>query len=107
MDVKIVNAAAAYAAQQLKGGAAAKGAAASGAEATTQASFSNVLSSALKSSVETAQRGEAVSMQALGNPGDLGQVVTAGTSAEITMQTVVAVRDRVVQAYQDILRMPI
>ncbi len=107
MDVKLVNAAAAYAAQQLKGGAAAKGAAASGVEASTQASFSNVLNAALKSSVETAQRGEAVSMQALVNPGDLGQVVTAVTSAEITMQTVVAVRDRVVQAYQDILRMPI
>ena len=28
-------------------------------------------------------------------------------SAEVTLQTVVAVRDRVVQAYQDILRMPI
>jgi flagellar hook-basal body complex protein FliE len=34
-------------------------------------------------------------------------VVTAVTNAELTLETVVAVRDRVVQAYQDILRMPI
>jgi flagellar hook-basal body complex protein FliE len=33
--------------------------------------------------------------------------VTAVSAAEVTMQAVVAVRDRVVQAYQEILRMPI
>ena len=29
------------------------------------------------------------------------------SQADIALQTVVAVRDRVIQAYQDILRMPI
>jgi flagellar hook-basal body complex protein FliE len=29
------------------------------------------------------------------------------TNAEVALQTVTAVRDRVIQAYQDILRMPI
>ena len=29
------------------------------------------------------------------------------TNAEVTLQTVVAVRDRVIAAYQEILRMPI
>jgi len=28
-------------------------------------------------------------------------------NAELTLQTVIAVRDKVIQAYQDILRMPI
>jgi flagellar hook-basal body complex protein FliE len=34
-------------------------------------------------------------------------VVTAVSNAEVTLQTVVAVRDRVVAAYLDILKMPI
>jgi flagellar hook-basal body complex protein FliE len=34
-------------------------------------------------------------------------VVAAVTNAEVTLQTVLAVRDRVIQAYQDIIRMPI
>ena len=31
----------------------------------------------------------------------------AVSKADLTLQTVVTIRDRVVQAYQDILRMPI
>jgi flagellar hook-basal body complex protein FliE len=34
-------------------------------------------------------------------------VVTALAKAELALQTTVAVRDRVVQAYQEIMRMPI
>ncbi len=34
-------------------------------------------------------------------------VVQAVSNAELTLQTVVAVRDRVVNAYQEIMRMPI
>jgi len=38
---------------------------------------------------------------------DLIEVVSAVNDAEMTLQTVVAVRDQVIRAYQDILRMPI
>ena len=38
---------------------------------------------------------------------DLVEVVTAVNSAEMALQTVVTVRDRVISAYQEILRMPI
>jgi flagellar hook-basal body complex protein FliE len=34
-------------------------------------------------------------------------VVTAVAEAEATLQTVVAVRERIIEAYKDILRMPI
>jgi flagellar hook-basal body complex protein FliE len=34
-------------------------------------------------------------------------VVSAVAKAELALQTTVAIRDRVVQAYQDIMRMPI
>jgi flagellar hook-basal body complex protein FliE len=38
---------------------------------------------------------------------ELVDVVTAVTQAEITLETVTAVRDKVISAYQDIMRMPI
>ena len=38
---------------------------------------------------------------------DLVDVVTAVAAAEATMETVVAVRDEVIKAYNDIMRMPI
>ena len=39
--------------------------------------------------------------------GDLVDVVTAVAAAEATMETVIAVRDEVIKAYQEIMRMPI
>jgi len=39
--------------------------------------------------------------------GDLVDVVTAVSAAELALDTVVAVRDKVVSAYQDIMRMQI
>ena len=38
---------------------------------------------------------------------DMVDVVNAVNTAEITLDTVVAVRDKVIAAYQDIMRMPI
>ena len=41
------------------------------------------------------------------SPGaNLQEVVEAVNAAEITLQTVVAVRDRMITAYQEIIRMP-
>ena len=48
-----------------------------------------------------------MSAAAIQNKADLTEVVTAITNAEVTLQTVVAVRDRMISAYQQIMRMPI
>lgn len=104
MDVRATNAAAAYAQRQTGPQAGAQ--TADGAQ-QAGGGFANLVKSVVNNAAEASREGEAVSMQALVNPGDLGSVVTAVTNAEITMQTVVAVRDRVVEAYKDILRMPI
>ena len=106
MDVKIANAAAAYASRQLGNNSAAKSAAGGGAD-SAGSDFSNLIKSVVNEAAATSRTSELVSAQALVNPGDLGSVVTAVSSAEITMQAVIAVRDKVVSAYQDILRMPI
>jgi flagellar hook-basal body complex protein FliE len=46
-------------------------------------------------------------MKAISGGGNLTEVVTAVARAELALQSTVAIRDRVVQAYQDIMRMPI
>lgn len=42
-----------------------------------------------------------------GTSGNMTEVVTAVTRAELALQSAVAIRDRMVQAYQDVMRMPI
>ena len=52
-------------------------------------------------------RAEAASQAAMAGKADLSDVVLAVNSAEITLQTVVSVRDRMIEAYQSIIRMPV
>jgi flagellar hook-basal body complex protein FliE len=69
--------------------------------------FSSMLSRALNGAITTGQQADAQSTQAISGHGDLTQVVTAVSQAELALQTTVAIRDRVLQAYQDIIKMPI
>jgi flagellar hook-basal body complex protein FliE len=70
-------------------------------------SFSTLLGRALDGAIATGTQADAQAAQAIGGHGDLTQVVTAVSQAELALQTTVAVRDRVLQAYQDIIKMPI
>ncbi|MEZ5831432.1 MAG: flagellar hook-basal body complex protein FliE [Dongiaceae bacterium] len=69
--------------------------------------FSEVLQQLAKDAVDTTREAEKASLQAVEGKTDLQQVVNSVTAAELTVQTVTAVRDRVISAYQEILRMPI
>lgn len=69
--------------------------------------FASLVESALQAARETGERAEAMSGAAVKGEAGLHEVVTAVANAEVTLQTVMAVRDRVITAYQDILRMPI
>src|SRR5690242_8808303 len=99
MTIKIADAVAAY--------ANAGKAAAPGAGAGAGTNFADMVRNAAEGAVDTLRESEAASMQATTGKADLTQVVTAVSNAEVTLQTVAALRDRVVQAYQEILRMPI
>jgi flagellar hook-basal body complex protein FliE len=70
-------------------------------------SFSDFVGESLNDAVNTGKQAEHLSTQAIAGKADLTDVVTAVTNAEITLQTVVAIRDKVVAAYQEIARMPI
>lgn len=70
-------------------------------------SFSDFVGESLNEAINTGKQAENVSSQAIAGKADLTDVVTAVTNAEITLQTVVAIRDKVITAYQEIARMPI
>jgi flagellar hook-basal body complex protein FliE len=69
--------------------------------------FGDFLTDAVKNATSTMHAGEIAATQGAAGQGDVVQVVNAVTAAELTLETVVAVRDRVISAYQDIMKMPI
>ncbi len=69
--------------------------------------FGDALASALDSVVSAGHQADAQAMRAISGEGNLMEVATAVTHAELALQTAVSIRDRVVQAYQDVMRMPI
>jgi flagellar hook-basal body complex protein FliE len=101
--INFMDAAHAYANAGKMAGAQGSGAAAGGAGE----SFGDLLKKAANGVVDTVSKGEQASLQAAVGKADLAQVTEAVSNAEVAVQTVVALRDRVVQAYQDIMRMPI
>ena len=70
-------------------------------------SFSDFLKQNIEQSIDTVRAGEQMSAKAVTGEADLTDVVQAVTTAELTLQTVVGVRDKMISAYQDIMRMPI
>ena len=70
-------------------------------------SFKDMLQEGVEQSIQTMRAGEQMSARAVIGDADLTDVVQAVTNAEMTLQTVVTIRDRMIQAYQDIMRLPI
>ena len=75
--------------------------------ASAGADFSGMLRNAVKSAVATGQAAETQSVKAITDGGNVTEVATALSRAELTLQTATAVRDRMLQAYQEIMRMQI
>ncbi len=84
-----------------------RGDAGSGATGNSAGDFEATLQRALQGAVDDFHSADAKTTQALTGGGNLTDVVTALARAELTLQTATTVRDRVVQAYQDIMKMPI
>lgn len=69
--------------------------------------FSSYIKDAAVEAVDAMHHGEELSKAGIAGKADLNDVVAAVNDAEITLQTVTTLRDKLVQAYQEILRMPI
>jgi len=72
-----------------------------------QVSFGSLVKAGLETIVETQSKSENLSAKAVTGEANVVDVVQAVTEAEVVIQTAVAVRDRVIGAYQEIMRMPI
>ncbi|GBD41401.1 Flagellar hook-basal body complex protein FliE [bacterium HR39] len=98
MAIPSLEAARLYAATAAKtaGGTAAKG-----------PDFSTFLAEELRGAAETFAKGEEVARAGLAGKASVQEVVEAVAAAELALRKVQAVRDRVIAAYQEIMRMPI
>lgn len=72
-----------------------------------QSDASEVFADAVRNFSQTVQRGEDMAQAAMTSGADSHALVTALAQTELAVETAVTVRDRVVEAYQEILRMPV
>jgi flagellar hook-basal body complex protein FliE len=76
-------------------------------EGQSSQDFASFFRSLAQDTVGVLEQGERASIQGLEGRLDAQSVVEAVAAAELTLQTVTAVRDRVIEAYQELIRMPI
>jgi len=103
MAMDITAALSAY--QQAAGAA---GGAAAGPEVAAEGlKFTDMVQGALESTNASLAQAEQMTANAATGQAELVDVVTAVAAAEVQLETVMAVRDQVIRAYNDILKMPI
>jgi len=69
--------------------------------------FADLVKDNVNSAIDAQRSSESMSMLALQGKADLREVVNAVANAETALQTVVTVRDKVLSAYQEVLKMSI
>ncbi len=106
MNIKQLDAMSAYsqATKQMQDGLVSRG----GEDGVKGSSaFSALVTESLSDVASVTKNVELQSAKSLVGKADLVDVATAVQNAEVVVQTVVSVRDKVVAAYNDILKMPI
>ena len=78
-----------------------------GGQAANGLDFASLIQGAVSGVAQTGKAAEAQAMAAAGGKADIVDVVTAVAESEAALETLVAVRDRVIAAYEEIMRMPI
>lgn len=69
--------------------------------------FAQVLADTVQSTVQTGNQADQMSMQMLNGNANIVDVVTAVSETELAIESMVTVRDKVISAYEEIMRMPI
>lgn len=93
--------------KQVQGGSAAGDIAKGNALPAGAPSFGEVLKQSAEAAIDAQHRSEKTAAASLLGKADMTEVLQAVNDAEVALNTVLAVRDRVVQAYQEIMRTPI
>jgi flagellar hook-basal body complex protein FliE len=91
----------ASAARILESGAAGKG------SETDGTSFGAVLKEALNGVLDTGRKSDAQTVALASGKANVMDVVTAVAETDVAVSTLVSVRDKVIQAYEDIMKMAI
>jgi flagellar hook-basal body complex protein FliE len=73
----------------------------------TQSNGADAFANAVQGFTQTLAQGEAQARAAMTTGADPHALVTALAQTELAVETAVTVRDKVVEAYQEILRMPV
>ena len=76
-------------------------------EGGTGPSFAALLKDAVGSVLEAGKKSDAQTVAAAAGKANVMDVVTAVAETDVAVSTLVSVRDRVIQSYEDIMRMPI
>ena len=69
--------------------------------------FADVLQEAIDNVVDSGRVADARALDAVNGKADVVDVVTAVAETEVALETMVAIRDKVIAAYEEIMRMPI
>jgi flagellar hook-basal body complex protein FliE len=77
------------------------------AGATGMPDFSSLLGKALETTAQSARAADVQTASVAAGRSDIVDVVTAVAESEAAIETLVAVRDRVIAAYEEIMRMPV
>lgn len=77
------------------------------AEKAGGAGFAETMSEVGRAAMDTLKTAETTAMNGMAGKADPHSVVEALTAAELALETAVSVRDKAVEAYQEILRMPV
>lgn len=77
------------------------------AEPKSETGFTALLKEAIDAVQEMGQKSEAQTRAAASGNSDMVNLVTAVAETEVAIDAVVAVRDKVIAAYEEIMRMPI
>ena len=84
-----------------------RGAGKGGRGSTGGQSFGALLKDALGSVMEAGRKSDAQTVAMASGKANVMDVVTAVAETDVAVSTLVSVRDRVIQSYEDIMRMPI
>ena len=107
MVVAPFAAARAYAAIQAQAQALGQATGAGAADAAQGANFGQMLKGVLNEAVDSSRKAEQLMSAQVQGKANLVDVVMAVSSAETNLQTVMAIRDQVIAAYQQVMQMQI
>lgn len=79
----------------------------SGSVASAGGSFQDFLAQNVQDLTQSGRNVEAQTSAAIQGKGDMIDVVTAIAETEVALQSMVALRDKVISSYEEIMRMPI